>query len=82
MTKLSDYYKMINEVDGVKTPELPSNITLKNLNFDAGLGKDGSATIYYLDSIAFKINWYSCSLDFAWLLFPCDHGHMRFLSDQ
>lgn len=68
MSKLSDHYKMINEIGGIKTPELPSNITLKDLNFDGAKGEQGSATIYYLDGIAFELNWYSWNLDFWWMV--------------
>ena len=65
--KLSEYYKMINEVDGVPNPPENPRITRKDMDFKGGKGKDGSCTITYLDGEAVYLNWYIWDLDVEWM---------------
>lgn len=65
--KLSEYYKMINEVDGVPNPEPDPRITTKDLDFKEGKGKEGSASITFLDGVPVYLSWYRWDLDLAWM---------------
>lgn len=71
--KLSEYYKFINEIDGRPNPEPNSRITLKDLNFNEGKGKEGSATITFLDGEPVALNWYCWDLDYNWLIAQIEH---------
>ena len=66
--KLSEYYKMINDVDGIPNKEPDPRITIKDLNFNEGKGKDGSATITFLDGEPVYLNWYIWDLDHNWMV--------------
>lgn len=65
--KLSEYYKMMNEVDGIPNPEPDPRITIKDLSFNGGKGKEGSATITFLDGIPVYLNFYIWDLDLGWM---------------
>lgn len=65
--KLSEYYKMIREVDGLPPAKEDPRITKKDLNFNGGKGKDGSATITFLDGAPVYLNWYIWDLDRKWM---------------
>jgi hypothetical protein len=65
---LSQYYKMINEVDGVPNPPDNPRITRKDLDFRGGKGKEGSATITFLDGEPVALNWYIWDLDTGWMI--------------
>ena len=65
--KLSEYYKMINEVSGQPNPKPDPRITVVDLDFNEGPGKEGSATITFLDGEPVYLNWYIWSLDRAWM---------------
>lgn len=64
--KLSEYYKMIDDVDGTANPVDP-RITTKDLDFDEGPGKDGACTITFLDGEPVYLNWYVWDLDRSWM---------------
>lgn len=66
--KLSEYYKLINEVSRVPNKEPDPRITLKDLSFNGGPKKEGSATITFLDGVPVYLNWYIWSLDHNWML--------------
>lgn len=66
--KLSEYYKMLNQVDGIKSNTEPDpRISIKDLSFDEGPGKNGSATITYLDGEPVYVNWYNWDLNEQWM---------------
>lgn len=65
--KLSEYYKMIREVDGLPAAKDDPRITRKDLEFKGGKGKDGSATITYLDGEPVYLNWYNWDLNTKWM---------------
>jgi len=65
--KLSEYYKMINEVSGHPNPPDDPRITRKDLDFRGGKGKEGSATITFLDGAPVYLNWYVWDLDRKWM---------------
>ena len=66
--KLSEYYKMINEVDGVPNPPDDPRITRKDLEFNGGKGKEGAATIIFLDGQPVYLNWYIWDLNHEWMI--------------
>jgi hypothetical protein len=66
--KLSEYYKMINEVDGVSNPPDDPRISRKDLDFRGGKGKEGSATITFLDGVPVYLNWYIWDLNEDWMV--------------
>jgi hypothetical protein len=66
--KLSEYYKMINKVDGVPNPPDNPRITRKDLDFNGGKGKEGSAIITFLDGEPTYLNWYIWDLDHSWMI--------------
>jgi hypothetical protein len=66
--KLSEYYKMINEVDGVPNPPDDPRISIKDLSFNEGKGKEGSVTITFLDGVPVYLNWYIWDLDHNWMV--------------
>lgn len=66
--KLSEYYKMINEVSGVTNPPDNPRITRKDLDFNGGKGKEGSAIITFLDGVPVYLNWYIWDLDHQWMI--------------
>jgi hypothetical protein len=65
--KLSDYYKLINQVSGIPNPSDDPRITRKDLSFNGGKGKEGSATITFLDGQPVYLNWYIWDLDQEWM---------------
>lgn len=65
--KLSEYYKMINEVSGQPVAEKDPRITYKDLSFDGPPGQQGSCTITFLDGNPIYLNWYIWSLDREWM---------------
>jgi hypothetical protein len=66
--KLSEYYKMINEVDGIPNPPDNSRIFRKDLSFNEGKGKEGAATITFLDGEPVYLNWYIWDLERQWMI--------------
>lgn len=66
--KLSEYYKMIAEIDGHPQPPDDPRITRKDLDFRGGKGKEGSATITFLDGEPGYLNWYIWDLDHDWMV--------------
>lgn len=64
--KLSEYYKMISEIGGEIQVDDP-RITRKDLSFNDGPGKQGDATITFLDGIPVYLNWYIWDLDREWM---------------
>ena len=66
--KLSDYYKMIREVDGLPPLKEDPRVTRKDLSFNGGKGKEGSATITFLDGSPVYLNWYIWDLDRGWMI--------------
>lgn len=67
MTKLSDYYKMIAEIDGRPLKEDP-RVTYFDFDFKEGKGKEGSATITYFEGKPVHLNWYIWDLDRTWMM--------------
>jgi hypothetical protein len=76
--KLSEYYHMINQIDKPLwkrifdwirgEPKQDSRITIKDLEFNGGKGKEGSATITFLNGVPVYLNWYIWDLDHAWMI--------------
>ena len=66
--KLSEYYRLMAEVDGKPLPPDDPRISRKDLNFRGGKGKEGSATITFLDGVPVFLNWYIWDLDGAWMI--------------
>lgn len=66
--KLSEYYKMIREVDGLPPLKEDPRITRKDLSFNGGKGKEGAATITFLNGVPVYLNWYIWNLDHKWMI--------------
>jgi hypothetical protein len=66
--KLSEYYKMINEVSGHPNPMDDPRITRIDMSFTGGKGKEGSATITFLDGEPVYLNWYIWDLNHNWMV--------------
>ncbi len=65
--KLSEYYKLINEIDGKPNPPDDPRITRKDFEFNGPPGQQGSATLTYLDGVPIYLNWYIWDLDLDWM---------------
>ena len=65
---LSDYERLIGEIDGKPSGKLAEGVTTKELDFRGGTGKDGSATIYFKDGKPIMVSWYEWSLEMPYLL--------------
>jgi hypothetical protein len=66
--KLSEYYKMINKIDGFPDPEPDPRITYTDISFTGGKGKEGSATIIFLDGVPVYLNIWIWDLDLDWAI--------------
>lgn len=65
---LTEYYKMIAEVDGRPIPEQDPRVTNIELAFRGGPGKEGSATIHLLDGVPAALSWYIWDLSDEYLM--------------
>lgn len=59
---------MINEVAGVTNPPSDPRIRTVDLSFNGGPGKEGSATITFLDNEPIYLNWYIWDLNYDYLV--------------
>lgn len=66
--KLSEYYEMIAKIDGTSQANPDPRLTRKDLEFNGGKGKDGSATITFLDGKPIYLGWWIWDLDHAWMI--------------
>lgn len=70
--KLSEYYKIMDKIAGLPEAKEDPRITYKDLTFKGGKGKEGSATIVFLDNIPFQLNCYIWDLDLDYM-----HGEVE-----
>jgi hypothetical protein len=66
--KLSEYYRIMNEIAGRPDPPDHPRVTRKDLDWNDGPGKQGAATISFLDGVPRYLNWYVWDLDFEWMV--------------
>lgn len=66
--KLSEYYRMMAEIDRRPLPEDDPRVKRIDLDFKEGKGKEGSATITFLDDVPVYLNWYIWSLNHEWMV--------------